>query len=1553
MRSNLHVVLAMSPVGSGFRNRCRMFPSLVNCTTITWFLGWPADALEEVALKFLEDARLEENMMLRLAQSFAAVHESVVAKSDEMLVAMKRNNYVTPTHYLELVKGYSSLLGEKREEVGGQITKLKNGMAKLDEATEQVEEMSIALEKKQEVVSKKKKDCEELLVVIVSERRIADEQRKQVEADEQRISKEAAECKEISDSAQRDLSKALPALEKAMKEVDKLDKGSISEVKAYSSPPALVLLALSGVMVLFAKKTDWGTAKKKISEANFLSQVKGFDKDNVPPKIINKLRKYIKDPNFDPEAVFKVSKAAGALCIWCHAIFTYSLVHKEVAPKREALKRAMKSLKIKQDALAEAQAQLKEVMDKLAVLKEKYDSSVAEKNALMAEAEMLETKLTRADNLVKGLGGERIRWESSIGGYQVAEVNTVGDSLLATAFRSYAGPFDVEYRAMLGEGWTAEVTKREVPMTPGFDFSNFLARPTDVRSWNIQGLPRDRFSTENGVIVTSCERWPLMIDPQEQAKKWIRNLEGAQLKVTDLKMADFLRQLENAIQFGMPYLLQDVEEELDPALEPVLNKAIVKLGTRRIIRLGEKEVDWSDDFRMYITTKLANPHYTPEVSTKATIINFAVKEQGLEDQLLGIVVQLEEPRLEVQKSKLVATVAAGKKKLVQLEDDILRLLSEAEGSLLDDEELVLTLQDSKKTAIQVTKQLQVSEETEIKIDEARNSYKPISVQASVLYFILNDLARVDPMYQFSLAAYNELFQGSIEKSRSKSGAPPEIKERIAQVNDFHLLAVYNYTCLGLFERHKLLLSFLMCTRIMAKAGKLPRAEFDFLLRGGIVLDRSDQRQNPCPDWLDAASWDNITELDQLSGGHFKGFASTFEQFPKDWKSWYMTGAPENEPLPGDYNSKCSELQRMLILRCMRTDRVGFAAQKFVVNNLGQRYTEPPPFDLYEVYKRSTAKIPLVFVLSPGVDPTVQVVALGQRLGGITVNQVSLGQGQGPIAKRLIDDGLREGHWVFLANCHLMLSWLSTLEKIIGEYCEGGGEGGEPHPQFRLWLSSNPHPKFPIAILQRGAKMTTEPPRGLKANLLRLYNLTTEDVFAKSEQKHKFKKLYFSLCWFHSILLERRKFKTLGFNIPYDFNDSDWSICADILSLYLDTYPEDTPWEAIQYLTAEANYGGRVTDQWDRRLLNVYIGEFYSERCLDEPKHRLSDLPEYYIIPDAKLEDYRSYIRELPLVDKPAAFGQHPNADISSQIDDSNVLLRTILSLSAGASSSAGESPEAIVLRVSRDLIEKVPQPMVIAEVEKALGPRPDPAPLKSVLMQEVERYTKLLKFVHTSLASLEKGIQGLVVITPELEAIFGSLLEGSVPTAWSFAYPSLKSLGTWVRDLQARAAQMEQWAFKGIPKTFWLAGFTYPTGFLTGLLQTTARANGISIDSLSWDFPVFSSSDPATVTEGPKTGAYITGMFLEGAQWDAENACLKDANPMELYSEMPIVHFKPVENKKRSKGMYNCPCYYFPIRTGTRERPSYMLTVELRSGAGVPGDFWVKRGTAILLSLAI
>lgn len=937
---------------------------------------------------------------------------------------------------------------------------------------------------------------------------------------------------------------------------------------------------------------------------------------------------------------------------------------------------------------------------------------------------------------------------------------------------------------------------------------------------------------------------------------------------------------------------------------------------------------------------MRNPHYTPEISTKTSIVNFAVVEQGLEAQLLGIVVRRERPELEEQKDTLVLNIAAGKKKLAELEDKILYLLSTAQGSLLDDEALVETLNSSKVTSAEVLEQLAVAETTEAQIDAAREAYRPSAKRASILFFVLNDISKIDPMYQFSLDAYIALFNTSISKSVKLAN----LEARIDAINDYHTYATYRYTCRGLFERHKLLFSFHMNAKILEAANKLTLSEYGFFLRGGQVLDRSLQVPNPAPEWITGRAWDNVTELDRTLP-KFQGLANSFEQRTREWHAWYVSPRPEETGLPGEWENACNELQRMLIVGSMRPDRVSIISTTFIVNNLSQRFVEPPPLDMNAVLADSSSTTPLIFVLSPGVDPTKMLLDFAERKGmSKKFHSLSLGQGQAPVAERLIKEGVKQGHWVYLANCHLSLSWMPALSKIVEML-----EVDKPHDDFRLWLSSSPDPRFPISILQAGIKMTTEPPKGIRANMKRLYTLVSEDTFEMCQAAAKYKKLMFCLSFFHSILLERRKFQMLGWNVVYPFNDSDFEVSENLVRIYLDEYA-DTPWEALKYLVAGVNYGGHVTDDLDRRLLMTYITDMFCEEALVEGfKPSASD--KYRIPSDGPLQHYKDFVTNLPLVDPPEAFGQHPNADISSMIKETRTLLDTLISMQPAIAASSGGTQEEKVLEMAADFMNRIPTNIDYAATAKLLAD--EPSPLNIVLLQEIARYNKLLDKIRRSLIDLQKGIQGLVVMSSDLEQTFNSIFNGVVPPIWIGAYPSQKPLASWFRDLIERIEFFAQWAVTGRPPLiFWASAFTFPTGFLTAVLQMAARNNGVSIDTLAWEFPVMTLDD-VNIVEQPKDGVYVRGLYLEGAGWDRKNAMLVEPQPMELVCAMPTIHFKPVDSKKvAKKGYYACPCYYYPNRAGEGGALawSFVISVDLKVGAISP-DHYVRRGTALLMSL--
>jgi len=174
--------------------------------------------------------------------------------------------------------------------------------------------------------------------------------------------------------------------------------------------------------------------------------------------------------------------------------------------------------------------------------------------------------------------------------------------------------------------------EKEIPNSGEFSLLRVLGDPVKMREWSLYSLPNDTFSVENAIINDNTRRWPLFIDPQVQANKWLKNMEKVhQLKVLKFSNDKYLKLLEGAISMGTPVLIENVYEEMDPAIEPLLQKQISVRGSNMTIKLGESIIDYNKDFRFYLTTKLSNPHYLPEVSTKVTLINFMITFEGLAD----------------------------------------------------------------------------------------------------------------------------------------------------------------------------------------------------------------------------------------------------------------------------------------------------------------------------------------------------------------------------------------------------------------------------------------------------------------------------------------------------------------------------------------------------------------------------------------------------------------------------------------------------------------------------------------------------------------------------------------------------------------------------------------------------------------------------------------------------------------------------------------------------------------------------------------------------------
>ncbi|XP_061667239.1 dynein axonemal heavy chain 12-like [Syngnathoides biaculeatus] len=1557
----LHIVVVFSPIGEAFRSRLRQFPSLINCCTINWFQPWPEDALERVANSFLTPLEMKENERKEVIPICKTFHTSAIQLSERFLFELGRHNYVTPTSYLELMGAFSQLLTMKRDAVMKAKKRYTNGLEKLAFAESQVGEMKLQLVELQPKLEEAQSENKRIMKVIAVESVEVEAKSKLVRVEEEATAIQAGEAQSLKDECDSELAEAIPALEEAITALNTLKPADITVVKSMKNPPAGVKLVMSAVCVMRGMPPEkvadpagsgkkvldyWGPSKKLLSDMNFLRDLKEYDKDNIPAESMQKIRStFMTNPDFSPAKVAKASSAAEGLCKWIKAIESYDRVVKIVAPKKAKQAEAQATLAAAMTELSEKRAHLKEVEHRLADLKRTFDEKTEEKNKLEAQRDLCQRKLDRAEKLIGGLGGEKMRWSKAADDLQNVYDNLTGDILISAGVMAYLGPFTANFRQDCTSHWINLCQSKSIPSSDDFSLSKTLGDPIKIRGWNIAGLPTDAFSIDNGVIISNSRRWPLMIDPQGQANKWVKNSEKENnLNIIKLTDDDYMRTLENCIQFGSPLLLENVGEELDPSLEPLLLKQTFKQGGVEYIKLGECVIEYSPEFRFYITTKLRNPHYLPELVTKVSLLNFMITPEGLEDQLLGIVVAKESPELEEERNVLILQSASNTRQLKETEDKILETLSSSEGNILEDESAIQVLDSAKIMSNDITKKQKIAEETEIMIAESRECYRLIAKHSSVLFFTIADLTNIDPMYQYSLSWFVNLYINSIQDSKKSK----ILEKRVMYLVDHFTYNLFCNVCRSLFEKDKLLFSFLLCCNLLLAKNEIEYTDLVFLMTGGVGLQNT--LANPDPSWLQDKSWDEICRANELPG--LKGVKNSFIETPELFKPIFESKDPSNVPLPSPWDEKLNELQKMIIVRCLRPDKIVPAVNKYVITKIGKNFVQPPPFDLSKSYLDSNATIPLVFVLSPGADPMASLLKFAgdKDMGGNNFQSISLGQGQGPIASKMISTAMQNGTWVCLQNCHLAVSWMSTLEKICGDFSPA-----TCHQDFRLWLTSYPSPKFPVTLLQNSVKMTNEPPTGLRLNILHSYMsspVSDQNFFNNCTNKELvWEKLLYGLCFFHALVQERRKFGPLGWNIPYGFNETDLHISIRQLQLFINQYDE-VPFEAITYLTGECNYGGRVTDKWDRRLLNTILADFYNRDVVDKPSYPFSPSGDYVAPPKSSYEDYLQFIKELPMNQHPEIFGMHENVDISKDLQQTKLLLDSLL-LTQGRGSKGGGSSgsDNALYDITNNILTKLPNNF---DIKVSLNKYPViyKESMNTVLVQEMERCNRLCSTIRVSLHNLLKALKGLVVMDAELEGIAISLAVGKVPEQWAkCSYPSLKPLGSYINDFLARLKFFQDWFNNGKPSVFWLSGFVFTQAFLTAALQNYARKYNVPIDLLGFDFevlPIVDSDRP------PEDGVYINGLFLDGARWDKERGVLAEQYPKILFDMMPIIWIKPTKDiPDESDSRYVSPLYKTSERRGTLSTTGHStnFVIPMLLPTTKRPQHWIKRGVALLCQL--
>ena len=1665
VKKNLHVCLCFSP-GENLRNKARKFPSIINSTVIDWFQPWPEEALTSVAreqlMRDFED--LVETKYFPSVVKFMPTSFSIVGEeSKEMFEADRRYTYITPKSFLELLKLFGSMYRKKVNLILDNKGKLEAGLEKLARAKESISELEKELEVKSVEISKIKVEAEKTSAIANEKAAVVGAESEKATAEEKVVSEMKAKIEEESAKCQDELNKFKPQMEKCMilaKSIKKEDLDKVRQIKP--APPKKIMDLLTAIRIMVAgqindfipieidkncmpKKNEKNdilallldTKKLIDSFQYFLDVIKQFKyQEKNFSNLESKFPDFFVEGDEAREAkakdMDKASKGVGTLYQWLWYMNVFYKSAKTVEPLQKNVDIKTAELKEAEEKLSVVQEEVAKLKADLAVVMAEKEKAEGELNEAVENETNCKNKLSLAKRFTNALGSSSERWTINIQEYNAQLDVIIGDILIASAFVSYCGPFPKKYREKIKQKFGEFVTTHEIPLSEtALDPLKILTNDAEKALWNNQKLPADPVSIENATILTNSERWSLMIDPQLQGIKWIREKEKDNgltlLRMNNKKLINIIGE---CIEDGKTVVIENLDEMIDATLSPIIGRNVYK---KKFYKLGNNQHEIHKNFRFIMHTKLSNPHYQPEIQAEACLINFAVTEDGLADQLLAIIVKMERPKLAMRKEQVIQEQNQCKIQLMDLENQILTDLN-TPGDLLENEPLVERLENSKEVSEKVTIKMKESREAEKEINESSNAYSPAAVRGSLVFFLFTELYKLHTFYKFSLESFIFVIQRAVndvanrwkqklnpqkaeepkeepkqeevkeqpKEEKKDEGAKEEQKEgeageyvdngeggekaegeakeeeakeeeekkeeeieedifeempenlRLQRVQDLVTAVTefsFFYVRRGLFERHKLIFATLLTFRILLKEGKIVPEELAFLIEGkkGELEEVNATVREILKDYQIA----NVRGLEKLDifAGLLDIIASNSES--TYWRKWLKDEKAEETEMPKSMN-KLTDFQRLLVIKALRPDRITSAITNYISEQMTDKYIESTTFDMEATFKETTNLTPIFFVLFPGIDPTKPVEELGRTMGktidqGTFIN-IPMGQGQEDRANKQLEECARDGKWIMLQNVHLMAKWIKRFENDLERVSQ------DAHKDFRCFISSEPPPLpwmdiIPEPILQACIKVSNEAPQDLKANMRRALNNFNQERLESCSKKNEFKAILFGLCFFHSLVIGRKKFGAIGWSTNYNFNEGDLQICADVLNNYLEKY-EQVPYADLRYIYGEIMYGGHITDNWDRRTNNAYLTTLITSKLLTG-----GNLAKNFKSPDPEkfnYDGYQKYINEKLPQESPILFYLHPNAEISYLTAQGQYLFESVLSIQGGSGSSGskgskGDSLQESIKNFSEKLKEK--QLFNLQQIRQKSGGNLSPYDI--VALQECERLNYIFSSCLKSLEELEKGLNGELNITDAMEALSQSIRYNKLPDTWNEAagYPSKKPLSFWFIDLLKRYDQMEEWVKElKTPKCVNVSLLCNPMSFITAVKQHTARAKILELDHLDIMTEVKNFTEDL-VKEKPDDGVYIYGMFLQGAKWEDSNpdapGFLTEMNNKELDPRIPVMHVFAVHmSEKNTTGYYECPVYYTTARGGTFIFRAYL---RMESEETDP-NMWVLAGVALILS---
>ncbi len=1228
------------------------------------------------------------------------IHYSVCAAVERLRRRQGKRMQVGPTFFLDLLQQNVKLSNEKREALEEEQRHLNVGLDKLKETVsgaatassyicwsslpfrrrslttrqpaplvenatqvEAVSELQKDLAVKRTQLEAKNAEANAKLQGMVADQKRAEEQKLasvQLQAELEVQERAIAERRQV---VMADLAAAEPAVQDAQAAVQGIKKTQLTEVRSMGNPPAPVKMTMESVCLLLGHQVDsWKAVQTVLRRDDFISSTVHFDTDRMMTKPVRDRirREYLSKPGYDFATIDRASKACGPLAKWVIAQVNFSEILDRVGPLRSEVESLEQQADETKQQAGTIVGMIAELEASITRYKDEYAALIAETQAIKGEMLRVQRRVDRSIQLLESLGSEKTRWEEASRTFDAQMSTIVGDAMLSAAFLAYAGFFDQAYRESLWAAWTEHLAQVGIRSKPELSFTDYLSTADERLGWAERALPTDTLCTENAIMLQRFNRYPLIIDPSGQATTFLANqFRERKLTVTSFLDEAFLKNLESALRFGNPILIQDVEQ-LDPILNPILNKELRRTGGRVLIRLGSQEIDFSPSFTMFLCTKDPSAEFPADICSRVTFVNFTMTRASLQSQSLDQVLKAERPETEKKRTDLLKLQGEFRLRLRHLEKSLLSALNESRGTnILDDDTVIDTLETLKREAAEITRKVEETERVMHEVDQVTAEYLPLAKACSAVFFVLDQLPLVGHFYRFSLRFFLDIFHHILHHN-PRLAALSDPAQRLQVLKRDLFTVVYRRTSRALLHEDHLMLALLLA-RIWNKEEQggeaLESDEFNALLEGsdGLVVTpgSSSGRLGALSAQLDQAlSAEQKQRLAALKRLHaFRQIEAKLAQAEEGVLHMLASPLPEADMLElwSEEEEECPPtlalIRHILLVQALRPDRLAPALGTLVSAVFGaDLLSDETSYDLASIVEHEIdAKTPIALCSVPGFDASYRVEAL-VRSSNTKCISVAMGSQEGfSLADKAINTAARAGQWVLLKNTHLAPSWLSQLEKKLS--------GIAANPRFRLFLTMETNPVIPVNFLRASRILMNEPPPGLKANMLDSLRALSPSRLQRGPAESA--RLFFLLAFFHATLTERLRYTPLGWSKAFEFNDSDAETALDTIEAWLQRVangranldPASIPWSALRSLLKQSIYGGKIDNDADQRLLDTFVDAIFTKEAYESGFALVRSAKTPLVAPEgSKIENFMAWVEALPDQQPPEWLALPPSAE---------------------------------------------------------------------------------------------------------------------------------------------------------------------------------------------------------------------------------------------------------------------------------------------------------------------